>query len=75
MAVGGALFSGGGRAAPAGSKALVEFRAGKMNLNGTTVTPDKRKGLVMVEQVRQSIILLRVWVGHKFTFHVKVQNT
>ena len=32
------------------SKALVEFRAGKMTMNGTLVTPDKRKGLVMVEQ-------------------------
>ena len=30
---------------------VLQFRAGKMNLSGTTVTPDKRKGLVMVEQV------------------------
>lgn len=32
------------------SKALVEFRAGKMNVNGKTVTADKRKGLITVEQ-------------------------
>jgi len=46
-----ALFSGGGaRTTPNASKALVEFRAGKMNMSGTLVTPDKRKGMVMVEQ-------------------------
>jgi len=31
-------------------KNLVEFRAGKMALKGSTVTPDKRKGLVYVYQ-------------------------
>ncbi len=53
MAVGGALF-GGGRAASS-SKYLVEFRAGKMTL-GTDkmVTPDKRKGTVMIQQVSQA---------------------
>ena len=43
MAVGGALF--GNTAARGGaSKALVEFRAGKMTLNTTSkmVSPDKR---------------------------------
>ncbi len=45
-----ALFSGGGSRATNTSKALVEFRAGKMSLSGTLVTPDKRKGMVMVEQ-------------------------
>jgi len=45
-----ALFSGGGNRNTNSSKALVEFRAGKMSMNGTLVTPDKRKGLVMVEQ-------------------------
>jgi hypothetical protein len=34
-----------------------QFRAGKMNLSGTTVTPDKRKGLVMVEQVIKLALL------------------
>ena len=32
-----------------------------MNLSGTTVTPDKRKGLVMVEQVRTSSSLFGDW--------------
>jgi len=48
-----ALFSGGGSRASgtAASKALVEFRAGKMTMNASNlVTPDKRKGQVMVEQ-------------------------
>ena len=38
------------------SKNLVEFRAGKMKLNGTTVTPDKRKGLVYVYQGEDSLM-------------------
>ena len=41
-----ALFSGGGNRNTNSSKALVEFRAGKMSMNGTLVTPDKRKGLL-----------------------------
>ncbi len=47
---GTALFSSGGARNTNASKALVEFRAGKMNLNGTLVTPDKRRGQVMIEQ-------------------------
>jgi 26S proteasome regulatory subunit N13 len=47
---GTALFSGGGSRATTASKALVEFRAGKMTMAGTTVTPDRRKGQVLVEQ-------------------------
>ena len=31
-----------------GSKNLVEFKCGKMSLSGTTVTADKRKGLLYV---------------------------
>jgi hypothetical protein len=31
---------------------LVEFRAGRMTVSGTTVKPDKRKGMVMLQQVR-----------------------
>ena len=49
MAVGGALF-GNGRGGATASKALVEFRAGKMTMSGNLVTADKRKGLIQVEQ-------------------------
>uniref|UniRef100_A0A3P9A9Z5 Uncharacterized protein n=1 Tax=Esox lucius TaxID=8010 RepID=A0A3P9A9Z5_ESOLU len=38
------------------SKYLVEFRAGKMTLKGSTVTPDKRKGTVYVQQTDDSLI-------------------
>lgn len=38
------------------SKYLVEFRAGKMSLKGNTVTPDKRKGLVYVQQSDDSLV-------------------
>ncbi len=43
-----ALFgqSGDGRREP---KSLVEFRAGKMTLSGSTVTADTRKGLVYMK--------------------------
>ena len=60
MAVGGALF--GPTAARNQSKSLVEFRAGKMNLNISTkmVSPDKRKGLLSVLQVRTFFELLIV---------------
>ena len=30
-------------------RSLVEFRAGKMKVNGTTVTADSRKGLVYIK--------------------------
>uniref|UniRef100_A0A0K2UGB2 Proteasomal ubiquitin receptor ADRM1 homolog n=1 Tax=Lepeophtheirus salmonis TaxID=72036 RepID=A0A0K2UGB2_LEPSM len=43
-----ALFGSGGRSS--GPKPLVEFRAGKMSLKGNMVHPDKRKGLVLIEQ-------------------------
>ncbi|CDW54285.1 proteasomal ubiquitin receptor ADRM1 [Trichuris trichiura] len=35
---------------------LVEFRAGKMTVRGTTVYPDKRKGLVYVHQSHDSLM-------------------
>ncbi|KAK2110290.1 adhesion regulating molecule 1 [Saguinus oedipus] len=57
MATSGALFPSlvpGSRGAS--SKYLVEFRAGKMSLKGTTVTPDKRKGLVYIQQTDDSLI-------------------
>ncbi|KAG9333244.1 hypothetical protein JZ751_012964 [Albula glossodonta] len=38
------------------SKNLVEFRAGKMTLKGSTVTPDKRKGQVYIQQTDDSLI-------------------
>lgn len=38
------------------SKYLVEFRAGKMTLKGNTVTPDKRKGSVYIQQSDDSLI-------------------
>jgi len=31
-----------------GPKALVEFKAGKMNYDGRMVTPDRRKGTVKI---------------------------
>ncbi|XP_041712375.1 proteasomal ubiquitin receptor ADRM1 [Coregonus clupeaformis] len=40
------------------SKFLVEFRAGKMTMKGSTVTPDKRKGQVYVQQTDDSLIHL-----------------
>lgn len=44
-----ALFgnSNDGRSEP---RSLVEFRAGKMKLSGSTVTADTRKGLVYMKQ-------------------------
>ena len=54
-----ALFSsGGGNRSSNASKALVEFRAGKMSMSGTLVSPDKRKGMVMVEQGIQYVYLI-----------------
>lgn len=38
------------------SKYLVEFRAGKMSLKGSIVTPDKRKGQVYIQQTDDSLI-------------------
>eukprot|EP00096_Caligus_rogercresseyi_P008623 TRINITY_DN2782_c0_g1_i3.p1 TRINITY_DN2782_c0_g1~~TRINITY_DN2782_c0_g1_i3.p1 ORF type:complete len:370 (-),score=180.80 TRINITY_DN2782_c0_g1_i3:1682-2791(-) len=43
-----ALFGNSGRGS--GPKPLVEFRAGKMTMKGNMVHPDKRKGLVYIEQ-------------------------
>eukprot|EP00092_Neocalanus_flemingeri_P001767 GFUD01001885.1.p1 GENE.GFUD01001885.1~~GFUD01001885.1.p1 ORF type:complete len:393 (-),score=182.01 GFUD01001885.1:175-1353(-) len=59
MAVGGALF--GPTAARNASKSLVEFRAGKMNLNISTkmVSPDKRKGMLSVLQSDDQLMHLQ----------------
>jgi hypothetical protein len=34
--------------AATGSKALVEFKAGRMNFDGRMVTPDRRRGLIRI---------------------------
>ena len=49
------LFGHGG-AGRSANKNLVEFRAGKMKLSGTTVTADKRKGLVYIYQSDDSLM-------------------
>jgi len=49
-----ALF--GNTATLSSSRNLVEFRAGKMNLRGTTVTADKRKGLLYIYQSDDSLM-------------------
>jgi len=61
MAVGGALFGNTAGARAGASKALVEFRAGKMTLNTTSkmVSPDKRKGLVSVLQAEDQLMHLQ----------------
>jgi 26S proteasome regulatory subunit N13 len=48
-----ALF---GASTQARSKNLVEFKAGKMILQGKLVKPDKRKGLIYVYQSDDSIM-------------------
>ena len=43
-----ALFGDGGRTRRE-PRSVVEFRAGKMTLSGTTLSPDVRKGLVYMK--------------------------
>jgi len=52
MVVGGTALFGGQRGGATQSKALVEFRAGKMTTatGSNLVSPDRRKGLIQVEQ-------------------------
>ncbi|XP_022101484.1 proteasomal ubiquitin receptor ADRM1-B-like isoform X2 [Acanthaster planci] len=52
----GALFGSAAAGSRSSGKNLVEFRAGKMQLKGTTVTPDKRKGLLYVHQSDDSLM-------------------
>lgn len=47
------LFS---NAPSARSKNLVEIKAGKMNLQGNMVKPDKRKGLIYVFQADDTLM-------------------
>ncbi|XP_019874960.1 proteasomal ubiquitin receptor ADRM1 isoform X2 [Aethina tumida] len=58
MPAGGALFgsSAAGPGSTEGNKHLVEMRAGKMNLKGRMVYPDKRKGLLYVYQSQDSLM-------------------
>ena len=60
MAVGGALF-GNNSSTRSQSKALVEFRCGKMTFNETSkmVSPDKRKGMLMVTQSDDQLMHLQ----------------
>lgn len=85
MAVGGALFSGGGMR-QSGPKALVSFKAGKMNLDAATnlVTADKRKGQVTVEQGEHDQLMHFKWKDRssgnveddlsKFLINIKLFN-
>lgn len=58
MPAGGALFgsTATGPGSTGGNKHLVEMRAGKMNLKGRMVFPDKRKGLLYVYQSEDSLM-------------------
>jgi 26S proteasome regulatory subunit N13 len=58
MPAGGALFGSAatGPGSTGGNKHLVEVRAGKMNLKGRMVCPDKRKGLLYVYQSDDSLM-------------------
>lgn len=55
---GGALFgnAAAGPGSTGGNKHLIEIRAGKMNLKGRMVYPDKRKGLLYVYQSDDSLM-------------------
>lgn len=44
-----ALFGGSGNDGRREPRSLIEFKAGKMTLSGTTVTADVRKGLVFMK--------------------------
>ena len=70
MAVGEALF--GPTATRNQSKGLVEFRAGKMNFNQSTkmVSPDKRKGLVTVIQVKLQIFNFTCCINKLFSLTI-----
>ncbi|MBZ3871150.1 Proteasomal ubiquitin receptor ADRM1 [Sciurus carolinensis] len=56
MMTSGALFPSLVPGFRGSSEYLVEFQAGKMSLKGTTVTPDKQKGLVYIRQTDNSLI-------------------
>ncbi|CAH1976083.1 unnamed protein product [Acanthoscelides obtectus] len=58
MPAGTALFGSAtaGPGSTGGNKHLIEVRAGKMNLRGRMVYPDKRKGLLYVYQSEDSLM-------------------
>ncbi|XP_076259057.1 proteasomal ubiquitin receptor ADRM1 homolog [Rhynchophorus ferrugineus] len=58
MPAGGALFgrTATGPGSTGGNKHLVEMKAGKMNLKGKMVYPDKRKGLLYIYQSEDSLM-------------------
>ena len=60
MAVGGPLF-GSSSNTRTQSKSLVEFKCGKMTFNEATkmVSPDKRKGMLMVQQSDDQLMHLQ----------------
>jgi len=43
------------------SRNLIEFRAGKMNLSGTKVVADKRKGIFYIHRERESMLTHVCW--------------
>ena len=61
MAVGGPLFGSSSSGRSQAKSSLVEFRAGKMTFNTTTkmVSPDKRKGMLMVTQSDDQLMHLQ----------------
>jgi hypothetical protein len=50
---------GGGLSSSGGGRNVVEFRAGKMIIDGRLCKPDSRKGLICVKPVRESTRLPR----------------
>uniref|UniRef100_T1ITP4 Proteasomal ubiquitin receptor ADRM1 homolog n=1 Tax=Strigamia maritima TaxID=126957 RepID=T1ITP4_STRMM len=56
MAIGSARALFGNASSQSQNKNLIEFRAGKMDLKGAMVHPDKRKGLVYVHQTDDSLM-------------------
>ena len=74
-----ALFSGGGNRNTNPSKALVEFRAGKMTLSGNLVTPDKRKGSISFchPKIRENYRFYRksFLISQDFSKLVSLQST
>lgn len=56
-----ALFGDGGGRGRREPRSLVEFRAGKMKLSGTTVSADTRKGLVYMRWDAEENLLHFCW--------------
>ena len=54
------MFGGMPGAAPGGTAPLLQMKAGKMNLENTTVTPDPRKGLLVLRKSEDGLMHL-IW--------------